>query len=219
MKRVFTYFMAVLFIGLISNPALLNAGNEDRSGEAGASELLVNPWARSSGWGSVNTSGVMGVESMYVNIAGASRIPNTELVFGHTTWLKGADVNIYAFGLALKMGESGALTIGAMNMSFGDIPITTVNNPEGGIGTFSPSLMNFSIGYSRAFSNSIYGGLQIKIVSESIADMTGLSDDDLVDFLAYLFQRMFCDFKCPEIQVYSEIYSHYEVYKKLNTED
>lgn len=175
MKRVFTYFIAVLFIGLISNPAsVLNAGNKDRSGEAGASELLINPWARSSGWGSVNTSGVIGVESMYVNIAGAAHTPNTELVFGHTTWLKGAEVDIYAFGLALKMGESGVLTIGAMNMSFGDIPITTVANPEGGIGTFSPSLMNFAIGYARAFSNSIYGGLQIKIVSESIADITAV---------------------------------------------
>ncbi|MEY3711963.1 MAG: hypothetical protein RL104_746, partial [Bacteroidota bacterium] len=27
------------------------AGNPVRSGSAGASELLVNPWARTAGWG------------------------------------------------------------------------------------------------------------------------------------------------------------------------
>ena len=27
------------------------AGNEDRAGSAGATDLLVNPWARSSAWG------------------------------------------------------------------------------------------------------------------------------------------------------------------------
>lgn len=57
-------------------------------------------------------------------------------------------------------------------MNFGDIPITTTELPEGGIGTYSPSLMNINISYSRAFSNSIYGGINIKIISESIADMS-----------------------------------------------
>ena len=29
----------------------VKAGNPDRIGQAGATELLINPWARSSGWG------------------------------------------------------------------------------------------------------------------------------------------------------------------------
>jgi len=28
-----------------------SAGNKDDQGKAGASELLINPWARSTGWG------------------------------------------------------------------------------------------------------------------------------------------------------------------------
>jgi hypothetical protein len=93
-------------------------------------------------------------------------------VFNHTTWLKGADINIFAFGLNQKIGESGVLGLAVMSMMFGDIPITTVDLPEGGIGTFSPSLMNIALSYSRVFSNSIYGGMQIKIISESISDMS-----------------------------------------------
>jgi hypothetical protein len=47
-----------------------NAGNEQRAGQAGASELLINPWARTSGWGGVNVAGVRGLEGMYSNVAG-----------------------------------------------------------------------------------------------------------------------------------------------------
>ncbi len=56
-----------------------------------------------------------------------------------------------------------------------------------------------------------------EIVSpESISNITGLTGDPLLEFLAYLFQRLVCDFKCTELNVYSEIYSHWEVYQQLH---
>ena len=45
------------------------AGNPDRQGEAGAYELLMNPWARSAGLHSMGTSFVNGVEAMRLNVA------------------------------------------------------------------------------------------------------------------------------------------------------
>lgn len=175
MKQMLRYIPVVLITWLMITPGMRTfGGNKDRSGEAGASELLINPWARSSGWGGVNTANIKGVESMFINIAGTAFINKTDITFGHTNWLRGADINIYSFGLTQKIGESGVLGLGVMSMSFGDIPITTVDLPEGGIGNFSPSLLNFALSYSRMFSNSIYGGLQVKLVSESIADMSAV---------------------------------------------
>ncbi len=175
MKQMLRYISVFLLTWLMIAPIMTTyGGNKDRSGEAGASELLINPWARSAGWGGVNTANISGVESMFSNIAGTAFINRTEILFGHTNWLKGSEINIYSFGLAKKIGEYGVLGIGVMSMSFGDIPITTVDLPEGGIGTFSPSLLNFAISYSRMFSNSIYGGLQVKLISESISDMTAV---------------------------------------------
>ncbi|MPN20470.1 hypothetical protein SDC9_167849 [bioreactor metagenome] len=69
-----------------------------------------------------------------------------------------------------KVGESGVVGLGVMTMNFGDIMITTVDLPEGGIGTYKPSYMNIGLSYAKAFSNSIYGGLVLKVISESIAD-------------------------------------------------
>ena len=42
---------SVIVSGLVLN-SLVFAGNEDRVGSAGASQLLVNPWARSTASGS-----------------------------------------------------------------------------------------------------------------------------------------------------------------------
>ncbi len=51
-------------------PMALQAGNKDRVGEAGASELLINPWSQTSGWGNCGSGLVRGIESTFSNIAG-----------------------------------------------------------------------------------------------------------------------------------------------------
>ncbi|NNF02642.1 MAG: PorV/PorQ family protein [Bacteroidia bacterium] len=152
-------------------PALVFAGNEDRAGQAGATELLINPWARSSGWGNVNIAGVKGVDAMFLNIAGTAFTKSTDVSFSNTEWLSGSSIRINSLGLSQKVGESGALGLYVMSMNFGDIQITTTENPEGGIGTFSPQFINLGLSYSKAFSNSIYGGIQAKVISQSINDV------------------------------------------------
>jgi len=147
-----------------------NAGNEDRSGQAGATELLINPWARSSGWASANSASIKGLEAQFLNVAGTSFTESTEIMFSHSIWLQGSGISINAFGLTQRVGESSVLGLSVMSMSFGDIDITTVELPEGGIGTFSPNYMNIGISYAKAFSNSIYGGINFKIISEQISD-------------------------------------------------
>ncbi len=147
-------------------------GNPDRSGQAGASELLINPFARSSGWAGANVANARGLESQYLNIAGIAFTERTEIVVVRTNWLQGTDVHINTFGLTQKVGDAGALALGVMAMSFGDIPITTVDHPDasGEIGRFSPSYMNISLSYAKAFSHAIYGGINVRIISQSIPD-------------------------------------------------
>ena len=153
MKNIYRYIIAIFLTGLLIAPVQdIVAGNKDRSGQAGAGELLINPWARSSGWGGVNVANSRGLEAVFTNIAGTAFTHGTEIIFSNTTYLKGADVNIMAFGLAQRVGETGALTISIMSMNFGDIEVTNINNPDpsdGSIGTFSPTLMNINIGFGN----------------------------------------------------------------------
>lgn len=173
MNKISKYIVATMMIGSMLIPIQhLKAGNKDRTGQAGASELLINPWARSSGWGGANVAHVKGLESLYGNVAGTAHTRATEIIFSHTQWLKGSEINISAFGLTQKVGETGVIGLGIVSMGFGDIPITTEALPEGGIGNFSPSYMNINISYAKAFSASIYGGINIKIISEVISDVS-----------------------------------------------
>ncbi len=175
MKTLYKYLTVVLVAVIIfplAQPSF--AGNKDRSGQAGASELLINPWTRSSGWGSANMAKVKGLEAMWGNVAGTAFTTGTQIIFSHTQWLKGTGTTINAFGLTQKVGDAGALGLSVMSMGFGEIDITTPTSPEGGLGTFKPSLMNFAISYAKGFSNSIYGGIVIKVISESIADVNAV---------------------------------------------
>src|SRR5690606_31244081 len=102
----------------------VHAGNPDRAGAAGAPQLLINPWARSSGWALANSASIRGVESMFGNIAGLSRVNKTEVAFTSTRWLQGSGVSINSVGLGQKLGESGVLGISATTMSFGELDVT-----------------------------------------------------------------------------------------------
>ncbi|HMG14348.1 MAG TPA: PorV/PorQ family protein, partial [Saprospiraceae bacterium] len=163
----------------------LFAGNPDRQGEAGAGELLLNPWARSSGLHTMTTANIMGVEAMQLNVAGMSRIENTQVLFGNTTYLKGSDLSLNAAGLATKMSENSTFGISIMSVGFGKIPITTTNQPEGIGATYSPSYFNIGIAYSYMFQNKISVGLLVRGVSESIADISafGMAFDAGVQYV------------------------------------
>lgn len=147
-------------------------GNPQRAGSAGATELLINPWARSAGWSGANSASVTGVEAQFLNIAGTAFTDGTELVFSYTNWFADADIGISAFGFSQRVGDDGALSVAIMSMSFGDIEITTTEQPEGGLGTYSPQFINIGLGYAKRFTENIYGGVNIKLVSESLPDLT-----------------------------------------------
>lgn len=162
-------FMAVSLVCGSSNTVF--AGNEDRAGQAGATELLINPWTRSSGWGGINVANVFGLEAQFNNVAGLAFTKKTDISYSFTDWLKGSDVKINSLGLAQRVGESGVMALSVMSVGFGDIQVTTVDNPEGGFGNFKPQFFNLGVSYAKAFSNSIYGGMTVRVISQSASDV------------------------------------------------
>lgn len=171
MKKLYRKYLLALVAILIISPSVLVAGNKDRTGEAGASELLLNPWASSSGWGNCNTAAVRGIEGTFMNIAGTAFTKGTDVNFTYMRYL--SQVNIYTIGLNQQVGSAGVLGMYLMNLSFGEIPITTTDLPEGGQGSYYPNFLNIGISYARIFSNSIYGGVMVKIINESLPNTRG----------------------------------------------
>lgn len=184
MTKCAKYILSLTLVGLLVAPAVF-AGNKQRIGQAGASELLINPWGGSSGWADANVAGITGLEALGLNVAGSAFINKTELGYCNTSWLVGTDISVSAFGLVQKVGDAGALGVYVQGMNLGDIEVTTVENPEGGLGSFNPKFSTIGISYAKEFSNSIYGGAVLKIVSGGISDVktTGVAIDAGIQYV------------------------------------
>lgn len=147
------------------------AGNPDRQGEAGANQLLINPWARSAGFHTLNTSTVSGAEAAFLNIAGLARVEKTEILISHTRYLVGSDINLNALGLAQRVGKNGAFGINLVSFDLGDFDLTEEGLPEGSGATFSPSFFNLGLSYSHLFANKVSVGVTVKFVNESLSNV------------------------------------------------
>ena len=169
MKSLYKLFLSAAFILVCC--ATIIAGNPDRQGESGAAELLLNPWARSAGLHSMNTSSISGLESMRLNIAGLSRLEGRELAVTNMRLYEGSDVRMNALGFANKISKNSAFGITLSAMDFGDIPVTTTLDPEGTGGVFSPSFFHIGLGYSYIYDNKISVGLLVRGVSESLSNV------------------------------------------------
>ena len=167
----------IIGIGFLSVQVF--AGNPDRGGQASATQLVVNGWARSSGLGWSAQSHIKGIESMYMNIAGLSATPKTDFIFSRTNWLSGSGVNISNFGFAHNLGNDNTLGLTISSNDFGEIPITTVEQPDGGLGTFSPRFTNIGLGYGRKFTKHTTGGVLLRVFSENASNvkMQGVAFD------------------------------------------
>lgn len=172
MKRSSVKISSLLLVMIFVIPVISFAGNEQRAGQAGASELLINPWARSSGWAGANTACIRGLEAIHLNVAGSALTRKTELIFARTDLLSGTGISINTFGFSQKIGETGCISLAIMSIDFGEIEITTVQMPEGGMGTFHPQFNNIALAYAKEFSNSIFGGVVVKVINEAISDLT-----------------------------------------------
>lgn len=172
-------------LSYISLPAILlaslftQAGNPERVGQAGASQLLINPYTRNAGMVGSNTARVRGLEAQFLNIAGTAFTRKTEVLFNRTHWLQGTDIFINTFGLTQGVGETGTFGFGVVSINAGDIEITTEDMPEGGLGDYTPTFYNISMSYAKMFSDNIYGGINLKLISEQIpnANARGIALD------------------------------------------
>jgi len=164
------YYISAILAFVITGSAL--AGNPDRRGTNGGEQLLINPWARSNGWGNVNTANVQGIEATWINVAGLAQTKQTELVFSHTRYLAG--ININNFGLSQVIGKNGGVIgLSLMNINSGDIQRTTYQQPEGGLGTFNVQFTNLAMSYAKKFSEKIYGGMLVRFISEGTSEISG----------------------------------------------
>ena len=176
-----------LCCALLAGSFVAQAGNPDRQGEAGAYELLLSPFARTAGLGSMNTSFVSGVEAMRVNVAGIGRVRGLELAGSHMQYFSGSGMSMTGAGFSAPLPKGQAISVELSAFSFGDdIAITTVNAPEGTGSTFNPTFFNIAFGYAKTFEDKISVGVGLRFISEAIynASAFGFAFDAGVQYVS-----------------------------------
>jgi hypothetical protein len=175
------YFLPIV-LSLAGFAAL--AGNPDRAGGAGGTQLLINPYGRSGGMMAANTASLRGGEAMLFNVGGLAYTEKTEVVLSQMVYLQGTGVFVNNLSIAQSLGGGNVFGLTATQMDFGNIPVTTETQPDATLGTFTPQIMNFGFAYSKKFSNSITGGLLIRYLTEGVANVSasGLALDAGVQY-------------------------------------
>ena len=175
MRIFFTPKMRKLIVGtlVVFITVPLFAGNNDRSGSAAAPQLLILNWARTGSLAGSNLANVKGMEAMSYNVAGMAFTEKTEIGFGSILYMGNSGITVNSLGMAFRLGESSSsIGLNVMQMSYGKIEITTTELPEGGAGVFAPNFLCIGLSYAKEFSNSIYGGITVKLISESISNVS-----------------------------------------------
>lgn len=165
----------ILLLMLVTGTFLSGySGNPDRSGGAGATQLLLNPFGRSAGTLGANASFLKGAEAMHFNVGGLGFVGGYEIMVSTVSYLQGTGISLNNASLAIPMGEAGENVIGisATAMSFGDIAIRTEGQPDGTLGTYTPQFYNMGFAFSRKFSNSISAGILVRYVTEGLTNVT-----------------------------------------------
>ncbi|KAB2908261.1 MAG: PorV/PorQ family protein [Ignavibacteriales bacterium] len=142
------------------------AGDVSRKGTTGADQLLIPVGARGIATGGALLSGVTGMESIFYNPAGLDIDRKTEAMFSYMSYI--ADINISYFAAGTSLGDFGSVALSFKSMNFGDIPITTITNPDGDGTTYSPGFVVAGLTYSKVITDRVSIGFNAKVISETI---------------------------------------------------
>jgi hypothetical protein len=155
-----------LIFGFTAAPTF--AGDADRIGTAGATQLQIPVGARDMALFGSNLALTSGLDAIYWNPAGVPRMDNLAAVqFSYMSIFNDIGVNYIA--AAYNDEDIGALAISIKSISFGDIPFTTNEDMNGEAGkTFSPTFVNLGFTYARALTEAVNVGVTMRLVTESI---------------------------------------------------
>ncbi len=152
---------------VVSLNGIAYAGRGDKAGTSAAPELLIPVGARDLALGGSTLATTSGVEAIYWNPAGLARASQgTEALFSHMNYI--ADIGVDYIALATSFEGFGTLGFSLKSLSFGDIPVTTEDVPDGTGETFSPTYVTVGLTYSLLATDRISVGVTSNFISERI---------------------------------------------------
>ncbi len=179
--------LTIIFIIILSVTALttdLYAGGDKRNGTAGAQELLIPVSARGLAMSGAYIAGISGLDAIFYNPAGFGASDfGTEAMFSYMNYI--ADIGFSFAAVGVNLGDFGSLAFSVRSLDFGDIPITTIDNPYGTGSSFSPTFFVGGITYSNSLTDRVRVGVNLNLISENIirTSASGVSFDAGIQYI------------------------------------
>lgn len=152
------------------------AGDE-RRGTSGAQFLRIAPDARFVGMGNAAVALTNNANGLYWNPAGITALTQTDVAFTHLNYV--LDINYNFVGVVRPVSEYSMVGFSIGVLSIGDIPVTTVESPDGTGATFSPYDLVLGVSYARRMTDRISLGITAKYIRENIDQLaaSGIAGD------------------------------------------
>lgn len=152
-------FVVVVNLAVAQNP---------RVGSTSGVELTIPVGARDIALGGSTIASAVGVEALFWNPSGIAGLPgSTEAMFSSMSYI--ADIKISYAAIVGRAGDLGVIGLSVKSFDFGDIPLTTVDDPDAINGkNYSPSFITIGLSYGRQLLDNIAVGGTIKILSEKL---------------------------------------------------
>jgi long-subunit fatty acid transport protein len=167
------FFAILLFISLFAGESLKAqyVANISKRGTSMAAFLKIGQGARAVSMGSAFVGVANDASAIYWNVAGIARLNNNSFVFDHTDWV--ADLKYNFLAGTVSLGNYGTLGVGLTASDYGQMKVTTVDEPEGTGEVFSVSDIALSLAWAYNLTDAFTIGFNPKVVYESIWKTSG----------------------------------------------
>ena len=170
MKGLSLWFVAALSLTAASTSSgQFTNRNVSKSGTTAASFLEIPVGGRAIALGSAYAAVTGDASTLYWNPAGAARLEGTHILFSHNAWF--ADLRFDYAATTIDLGDVGTLGLSLTSLSSGDMPVRTVDRPEGTGELFNTSSIAVGLHYARNLSDRFSIGFTGKYIRESIWHM------------------------------------------------
>jgi opacity protein-like surface antigen len=164
MNTKITCSLLALLAVVATAPPAIQAQN--KVGTSAAVFLNAGIDARGAALGNAQVAQADRVSALLWNPAGISQIETHAVAFTHGDWF--LDSRLQHLGIVLNGGRNGNLGISVTALSYGEIEVTSIENPMGTGEVFSPIDLAIGISYARLLTDRFALGGTGKYVRQQI---------------------------------------------------
>jgi len=168
-KLVIKTLLVFIFVAFEINAQYVD--NVSKRGTTAAQFLKVSQGARGTGMGSAFVAVSDDASSMFWNVAGIARQEGNSAIFDHTQWI--ADLNYNFIAGSINLGDYGTVGVSFIGSNYGEMNVTTVDEPDGTGSVFSVSDVAFSLGWAINLTQEFSIGFNPKVIQQTIWNTSG----------------------------------------------